>query len=84
MKFISLTSFIVSVAVMTGVATAYNPIGQSCDTPDVSDCGQDASLNDGNPFVYECSPTAYEYVYVVGCSCPTCCITTQFGEAYCI
>jgi hypothetical protein len=33
MKFNSLTTMIMSVALMAGLATAYNPIGQSCDTP---------------------------------------------------
>ncbi|KAG2119442.1 hypothetical protein DEU56DRAFT_747237 [Suillus clintonianus] len=81
MKF---TSFIVSVAVMAGVALATNPIGESCDTPNVFACGQDASLNNGNPFVYECSPVTDEYVYVVGCLCPTCCITTPVGGGFCV
>ncbi|KAG2123285.1 hypothetical protein DEU56DRAFT_830201 [Suillus clintonianus] len=69
---------------MTGVATAYNPIGQSCDTFNILSCGQDASLNGGNPFIYECVPTIDEYVYVVGCPCPTCCVTASAGVAYCV
>ncbi|KAG1743784.1 hypothetical protein EDB19DRAFT_1632963 [Suillus lakei] len=81
MKFISLTSMIVSVAVMTGVATAYNPIGQSCDTPGGYGCSQDASLNGGNAFIYECASTD-QFVYVAGCACPTCCVATTSG-AYC-
>lgn len=41
MKFNSLTTMIMSVALMAGVATAYNPIGQPCDTPGEYPCSWD-------------------------------------------
>jgi hypothetical protein len=97
---------IVSVAVMAGVATAYNPIGQSCDTPGECSChiimcsglygnlmmylrllaggfgcSQDAGVNGGNAFIYECASTD-KFVYVAGCGCPTCCEATTSG-AFC-
>lgn len=81
MKFISLTSMIVSVAVMTGVATAYNPIGQPCDSPGNFGCSQDSGVNGGNAFIYECASTD-TFVYTAGCGCPTCCEATS-GGAFC-
>ncbi|KAJ8591987.1 hypothetical protein M405DRAFT_734068 [Rhizopogon salebrosus TDB-379] len=66
---------------MAGLATAYNPIGQSCDTPGGEGCAQDASLNGGNAFIYECSG-ADKFVYLAGCGCPTCCEATTSG-AFC-
>ncbi|KAG1722592.1 uncharacterized protein EDB91DRAFT_1174455 [Suillus paluster] len=80
MKF-SITTMIMSAALMAGVAIAYNPIGLSCDTPGGYGCSQDASLNGGNAFIYECGPSD-TFVYVAGCRCPTCCQATTTG-AYC-
>ncbi|KAG2365028.1 hypothetical protein BDR07DRAFT_1329782 [Suillus spraguei] len=81
MKSISITSMIVSVALMVDVATAYNPVGQPCDIPGGYGCSQDASINGGNAFIYECAWTN-QFVYIAGCSCPTCCVVTT-GGAYC-
>ncbi|KAG1864937.1 hypothetical protein DFJ58DRAFT_771652 [Suillus subalutaceus] len=44
-------------------------------------CSQDASVNSGNAFIYECASTD-EFVYVAGCSCSTCCEATTSG-AFC-
>ncbi|KAG2363445.1 hypothetical protein BDR07DRAFT_1282286 [Suillus spraguei] len=81
MKSISLASMIVAVAVMAGVATAYDPIGQTCDTPGGYECANDANINGGNAFIYECDSTG-EFVYVAGCACPSCCVSEASG-AYC-
>ncbi|KAG1753239.1 hypothetical protein EDB19DRAFT_1627271 [Suillus lakei] len=80
MKF-SLTTMIVSAAVMAGVATAYNPIGQPCDTPGVVWCGKVVGFNGGNAFIYECASTGI-IVFSAGCGCPSCCIPIS-GGAYC-
>ncbi|KAI0804548.1 hypothetical protein BC629DRAFT_1590807 [Irpex lacteus] len=60
---------------------AYNPIGGSCNSPGAEGCSQDASLNGGNAFIYQCGPTD-KFVYLAGCACPTCCEATLSG-AYC-
>ncbi|KAI0804546.1 hypothetical protein BC629DRAFT_1283383 [Irpex lacteus] len=60
---------------------AYNPIGQSCSPQGGEGCSQDASVNGGNAFIYECGPTN-TFVYLAGCACPTCCEATTSG-AFC-
>ncbi|KAG2119440.1 hypothetical protein DEU56DRAFT_760957 [Suillus clintonianus] len=77
MKF-SLTSMIVSAAVMAGVVTAYNPIGLPCATPGVVGCGQDAGFNSGNAFIYDCDWTG-TIVFGAGCNCAGCCVTATNG-----
>ncbi|KAG1748208.1 hypothetical protein EDB19DRAFT_1685050 [Suillus lakei] len=80
MKF-SVTTMIMPAVVVAGVATAYNPVGQSCDTPGGYERSQDANLNGGNAFIYECASTDV-FVYVASCSCPTCCEAMTSG-AFC-
>ncbi|KIM75862.1 hypothetical protein PILCRDRAFT_826887 [Piloderma croceum F 1598] len=80
MHFLSLCSLVI-LATATHLVGAYNPIGQSCDTPGGEGCSQDAAVNGGNAFIYECGP-ADTFVYLAGCGCPTCCSATASG-AFC-
>ncbi|KAG2064206.1 hypothetical protein BDR04DRAFT_1035860, partial [Suillus decipiens] len=45
------------------------------------ECANDANINGGNAFIYECDSTG-EFVYVAGCACPSCCVSEVSG-AYC-
>ncbi|KZS93800.1 hypothetical protein SISNIDRAFT_410929 [Sistotremastrum niveocremeum HHB9708] len=72
---------IITAALFASNAVAYNPVGQSCPKQGDEGCSQDASLNGGNAFIYECGPSN-TFVYVAGCRCPTCCEATTSG-AFC-
>jgi len=80
MQFFSIFSLVILATAMQ-LAGAYNPIGQSCDSPGGEGCSQDSGVNGGNAFIYECGPTD-TFVYLAGCACPTCCEATTSG-AFC-
>ncbi|KAG1727903.1 hypothetical protein EDB19DRAFT_1748783, partial [Suillus lakei] len=82
MKF-SLTTMIVSAAVMAGVANASNPLGKSCKSPGAVGCGRAANVNGGNAFIYECSSKG-KIVLSAACVCQSCCAATTSGVAFCI
>ncbi|KAG1753268.1 hypothetical protein EDB19DRAFT_1588975, partial [Suillus lakei] len=60
---------------------AYNPIGESCDTPGAVGCGQADNFNGGNSFICECASDDI-IEFSVSCGCSGCC-TEINGGAYC-
>ncbi|OAX38017.1 hypothetical protein K503DRAFT_692270 [Rhizopogon vinicolor AM-OR11-026] len=74
MKYISLTTVILSVAVIVGAdPISQNPIGLPCNNPGDEACGTITDYNSGFPFVYTCAPQN-TVNHFVNCPCATCCV----------
>ncbi|KAG1848480.1 hypothetical protein F4604DRAFT_133112 [Suillus subluteus] len=71
MKFISLTTMIMSAAVLVAA-------GGPCYVPGSWACGNLKDYNGGKPFLYYCSPPGY-VSNVKPCSCAKCCSVTSGG-----
>ncbi|OAX36996.1 hypothetical protein K503DRAFT_771931 [Rhizopogon vinicolor AM-OR11-026] len=69
MKFISLTTVVLSVAVIVG---ADDVIGIPCYKADGMGCGTVAIHNNDLPFVYICGPQK-TITFYLDCLCDTCC-----------
>ncbi|KAG0698988.1 hypothetical protein DFH29DRAFT_938953 [Suillus ampliporus] len=84
MKFVSLTTMILSAAVMAGVAIAsenltINPMNLPCDNPNKVGCSLGIKgFNNGNDFGYECGPTG-EILAYASCDCKNCCVVLDNG-----
>ncbi|OAX36357.1 hypothetical protein K503DRAFT_311119 [Rhizopogon vinicolor AM-OR11-026] len=81
MKFIALTTMIVSVAVMAGADEQI--IGLPCAKTNYQECGHLAGHNDGKDFVFWCGAqnTITDYS---DCNCSNCCIDPYpLAHAFC-
>ncbi|OAX31929.1 hypothetical protein K503DRAFT_870420 [Rhizopogon vinicolor AM-OR11-026] len=78
MKFISLTTIIMSTAVLAEIATASDPNGGPCARANHFECGVLTSFNDGSAFLFFCFADHSLLVDEL-CSCPTCCSVTDGG-----
>ncbi|OAX33037.1 hypothetical protein K503DRAFT_776043 [Rhizopogon vinicolor AM-OR11-026] len=82
MKFIALTTMIMSAAVMAG-ADDTQLIGHRCAKAGNTECGHLASHNNGNGFVFWCGSdntiTKYQ-----DCECVNCCVVIPNNGAYCV
>ncbi|KAJ8592270.1 hypothetical protein M405DRAFT_812962 [Rhizopogon salebrosus TDB-379] len=87
MKFISLTTMIMSALAMAGIATARttpaNPNGSQCGHPEQYECGTLANYNNDNPFLFFCSPESKVDV-VQNCDCAGCCAIDSDGVGTCL
>ncbi|KAG0703416.1 hypothetical protein DFH29DRAFT_917135 [Suillus ampliporus] len=88
MKFVSLTTMILSAAVMAGVAIAsenltINPMYLPCDNPNQVGCATGLKgFNNGDDFGYGCGPTGQIIAYVP-CDCKNCCVVEDNGNLPC-
>ncbi|KAG2033189.1 hypothetical protein BDR03DRAFT_968184 [Suillus americanus] len=71
MKFISLTTMIMSAAVLVAA-------GGPCNTPGNWACGNLQDYIGGKAFLYFCSSSGY-VMNIQDCSCATCCSVTHGG-----
>ncbi|OAX34879.1 hypothetical protein K503DRAFT_412729 [Rhizopogon vinicolor AM-OR11-026] len=71
MKFISLTTMILSVAVIVG-ADDTQIIGHPCAKANHAECGAITSHNDDLPFLFLCGPD-YTITEYQDCTCYSCC-----------
>ncbi|KAG2141896.1 hypothetical protein DEU56DRAFT_795416 [Suillus clintonianus] len=87
MKFTSLTTTIISVAAMAGVAIASDnlvitPKNLPCNGADSAGCSTGIKgFNNGNDFGYYCSPTN-KITYYEACSCKHCCKVLSGGADF--
>ncbi|KAG2141895.1 hypothetical protein DEU56DRAFT_795409 [Suillus clintonianus] len=86
MKFTSLTTTIISVAAMAGVAIASDnlvltPMNFPCTKADSVGCSNLKGFNNGNDFGYYCSPTE-KIDYYEACSCKHCCKVLSDGSDF--
>ncbi|KAG0698975.1 hypothetical protein DFH29DRAFT_938901 [Suillus ampliporus] len=79
MKFVSLTTMILSAAVMASVAIAsenlkLDPMNLPCDNLDEVGCGTGLKgYNNGDDFGYGCGPTG-KIIEYAPCDCKNCCV----------
>ncbi|KAG2038014.1 hypothetical protein BDR03DRAFT_999570 [Suillus americanus] len=78
MKFISLTTMIMSAAVLAGIVTAQVPDGKPCAQTEQYECGRLAGYNRGYPFLFFCSSQNFVEV-VKTCNCGDCCWVYKGG-----
>ncbi|KAG1756911.1 uncharacterized protein EDB91DRAFT_1076816 [Suillus paluster] len=87
MKFASLTTLIVSVALMAGVTTAsedllVTPKGLACNNPDRAGCSTGIKgYNNQNDFGYFCGATG-KIIGFAPCNCKNCCKVTGGGDDF--
>ncbi|KAG2033190.1 hypothetical protein BDR03DRAFT_872523 [Suillus americanus] len=83
MKFIPLTTMIMSAAVLAGIATAkrsHTPDGGPCTHPGQYECGSITDYNGGNAFLFQCSKFGI-ISDIQNCNCPVCCSVYKGGVA---
>ncbi|KAG2032894.1 hypothetical protein BDR03DRAFT_968937 [Suillus americanus] len=84
----SLTTMIISLAAMAGVAIASDslvitPMGLPCDTPNQVECSTGIKIwNNDNDFTYLCGPSNTIIDYEA-CSCKNCCYMDPLGGLHC-
>ncbi|KAG2337928.1 hypothetical protein BDR05DRAFT_737892 [Suillus weaverae] len=88
MIFTSLTTMIISVAAMAGIAIASDnlvitPIGLPCDPPNTIACSTGIKFwNNDNDFAFLCGPSGTITEYEA-CSCKNCCVIDSKGNIQC-
>ncbi|KAG2032896.1 hypothetical protein BDR03DRAFT_968945, partial [Suillus americanus] len=88
MIFTSLTTMIISVAAMAGIAIASDnlvitPMGLPCDNTDQVGCSTGIKgWNNDDDFGYFCAPSG-KIAYYEACSCKNCCYIDSLGDFQC-
>ncbi|KAG1883661.1 hypothetical protein F4604DRAFT_1735917 [Suillus subluteus] len=79
MKFISLTTMVMSATVLAGIVTAQSePTGIPCSPPIQYGCGTLSLFNSGLPYLYFCEADSTTTV-VKTCNCASCCNVVNGG-----
>ncbi|KAG2056339.1 hypothetical protein BDR06DRAFT_952811 [Suillus hirtellus] len=72
-----------SAVILSGIVTVQgsNPNGMPCANSGKYGCGTLAGYNNGNQFLFYCSPVSHEVQVTLDCSCPTkCCSIWKGGD----
>ncbi|KAG2109980.1 uncharacterized protein F5147DRAFT_691148 [Suillus discolor] len=78
MKFVSLTTMIMSAAVLVGIVKAQDPNGGPCAHNSNYECGRLAGYNGNMPFLFYCNEdNIVETVKM--CTCMECCYVVNGG-----